>query len=69
MALLIFTDEAQGGIYMVIANVLNIYTTVAGLWQYDYGQIIRLQGIIRFMLLSILQIQNPDRQNIKFQFL
>lgn len=45
MALLIFTDEAQGGIYMVIANVLNIYTTVAGLWQYDYGQILRLQGI------------------------
>lgn len=30
---------------MVIANVLNIYTTVAGLWQYDYGQILRLQGI------------------------
>lgn len=30
---------------MVIANVLNTYTTVAGLWQYDYGQILRLQGI------------------------
>lgn len=30
---------------MVIANVLNTYTTAAGLWQYDYGQILRLQGI------------------------
>lgn len=30
---------------MVIANILNTYTTVAGLWQYDYGQILRLQGI------------------------
>lgn len=30
---------------MVIANVLNTYTTASGLWQYDYGQILRLQGI------------------------
>ena len=30
---------------MIIANVLSTYTTVAGLWQYDYGQILRLQGI------------------------
>ena len=25
---------------MVTANVLNTYTTAAGLWQYDYGQIL-----------------------------
>lgn len=30
---------------MVIANVLNTYTTVAGLWQYDYGQVLRIQGL------------------------
>ena len=30
---------------MVIANVLNIYTTALGLWQYDYGQILRIQGL------------------------
>lgn len=30
---------------MVIANVLNTYTTVAGMWQYDYGQILRIQNL------------------------
>ena len=30
---------------MVIANVLNTYTTAAGLWQYDYGQILRIQNL------------------------
>lgn len=30
---------------MVIANVLNTYTTASGLWQYDYGQILRIQGL------------------------
>ena len=30
---------------MVIANVLGTYTTVAGLWQYDYGQILRIQNL------------------------
>ncbi len=30
---------------MVIANVLSTYTTVSGLWQYDYGQVLRIQGI------------------------
>lgn len=30
---------------MVIANVLNTYTTASGLWQYDYGQILRIQNL------------------------
>lgn len=30
---------------MVIANVLNTYTTASGLWQYDYGQVLRIQGL------------------------
>ena len=30
---------------MIIANVLNTYTTASGLWQYDYGQILRIQGL------------------------
>lgn len=30
---------------MVTANILNTYTTVAGLWQYDYGQILRIQNL------------------------
>ena len=30
---------------MVIANVLGTYTTASGLWQYDYGQILRIQGL------------------------
>lgn len=30
---------------MVIANVLSTYTIVSGLWQYDYGQVLRIQGI------------------------
>ena len=30
---------------MVIANVLSTYTTASGLWQYDYGQILRIQGL------------------------
>lgn len=30
---------------MIIANVLNTYTTASGLWKYDYGQILRIQGL------------------------
>lgn len=30
---------------MVIANVLNTYTTASGLWQYDYGQVLRIQNL------------------------
>lgn len=30
---------------MVIANVLSTYTIVSGLWQYDYGQVLRIQGL------------------------
>ena len=30
---------------MIIANVLNTYATASGLWQYDYGQILRIQNL------------------------
>lgn len=30
---------------MITANVLSTYTTVSGLWQYDYGQVLRIQGL------------------------
>lgn len=30
---------------MITANVLGTYTTVSGVWQYDYGQILRIQGL------------------------
>lgn len=30
---------------MIIANVLSNYTTASGLWQYDYGQILRIQNL------------------------
>lgn len=30
---------------MIIANVLSTYTTTSGLWQYDYGQILRIQNL------------------------
>lgn len=30
---------------MITANVLNTYTTASGLWQYDYGQILRIQNL------------------------
>ena len=30
---------------MIIANVSNTYTTCKALWQYDYGQVLRIQGV------------------------
>lgn len=30
---------------MIIANMTGIYATCSGLWQYDYGQVLRIQGL------------------------
>lgn len=30
---------------MVTANAINTYTSCSGLWQYDYGQVLRIQGL------------------------
>lgn len=30
---------------MIAVNIVNTYTSCSGLWQYDYGQILRIQGL------------------------
>lgn len=30
---------------MIAVNIVNAYTSCSGLWQYDYGQILRIQGL------------------------
>ncbi len=30
---------------MIAVNIVNTYTSCSGLWQYDYGQILRVQGL------------------------
>lgn len=50
---------------MVIANVLGTYTTVAGLWQYDYGQVLRIQGLTLPTAVEIhFSLQERDGQAV-----
>lgn len=50
---------------MVIANILNTYTTVAGLWQYDYGQVLRIQGLTLPTAVEIhFSLQERDGQAV-----
>lgn len=50
---------------MVIANVLNTYTTVSGLWQYDYGQVLRIQGLTLPTAVEIhFSLQERDGQAV-----
>lgn len=50
---------------MVTANILNTYTTVAGLWQYDYGQVLRIQGLTLPTAVEIhFSLQERDGQAV-----